>query len=60
MHHYMSRLSMTHRTQKPSLYPKKAMTEVDSHDQFPNKNEMMSEQVEMKSMGDKEETHSVG
>ena len=50
MHHHISRFSMTHRTQKPSLYPKKNMTEVDTKEEFPQKMEMMSEQVEMKSM----------
>ena len=57
---------MTHRTQRPELYPKRAMTEVDSHEQFPNKMEVMSEQVavdvevEMKGMSsEKGEIHSV-
>ena len=56
MHHYLSRLSMTHRTQRPELWPKKAMTEVDSHEQFPNK--AMTEQVEMNSMDGAREAKS--
>jgi len=31
MHHYFSKLSMTSRVQKPGLYPKAALSEVDSH-----------------------------
>ena len=50
VHHYLSRISMTHRVQRPSLQPKKNMTEVDSHEDFHQKKEVMSEQVEMKSM----------
>jgi hypothetical protein len=49
MHHYLSRVAMTRRVQRPSLYPRRAMTEVDSHEQFTQKQEAMSEQVEMKS-----------
>jgi hypothetical protein len=50
VHHYFSKLSLTSRVQKPDLYPKKAMTEVDSHEKFDHKNDAMTEMVEMKSV----------
>lgn len=43
---------MTTRVQKPDLYPKTALSEVDSHEKFEHKQDAMTEQVEMRSMNE--------